>query len=349
MNIEIRNMKVEESEEVRKIGRKSFIGLEKLFFSKPKEALLALHNGNIIGGTTYKKITLSNGKNLAYIEFAFVKNEYAGQGIGKLLYLEVTKLFKNKGYENSLGIVSDDNVSSWKLFQSNDYIILNFKDLLLEFGFLDSIKIWYESILSFAVGYQLWMNNIKVDKKSSNVFLEYLLLNFVIFIPKFFYLKNFLSIFIYLLNIYTLLLIPLLAMKIFSIFNKRNWIFNTTRGGLLISIIISISGGFFPIVGRFYPNKYEKNPEFKKDMGQISLVHWLTLFTMIFISYTFKEHLNFFNMNYQMARYFLLYVTIPVYPFESHGGKRIWLWNRKIWLICFTLTILSFIFPIFSN
>ncbi len=81
MEITIREMQEDEATLVQKIGRSSFGFVERLFFDKPKNALVAVMDGEIVGATAYKIFSAKDHQKIGYVTFAFVKRGCEGKGI----------------------------------------------------------------------------------------------------------------------------------------------------------------------------------------------------------------------------------------------------------------------------
>jgi predicted N-acetyltransferase YhbS len=107
MNIIIRAMKDEESLDVRRLGRKTFMGFESLFMPTPKKALVALQGDKIVGAVLYKFLNLGK-KKVGYIDFAFVDASMHGFGVGNRLYHETTQLLWDEGCDYISALVKDD-------------------------------------------------------------------------------------------------------------------------------------------------------------------------------------------------------------------------------------------------
>lgn len=90
MEIAIRKMETHEASAVKKVARRAFSGgIESLFISKPKEAMVAVIDDKIVGGIIIKYTTTKN-KKIGYYDVAFVDPDYHNQGVGSLLYEKTT-------------------------------------------------------------------------------------------------------------------------------------------------------------------------------------------------------------------------------------------------------------------
>ena len=61
--------------------------LESLWVGKPKQAVVAVKDGKIVGAILYKFFQ-SSGRKVGYLDYAFVDPDFHGQGVGGILYKE---------------------------------------------------------------------------------------------------------------------------------------------------------------------------------------------------------------------------------------------------------------------
>ena len=333
MKIEFRKMEESEAKLVQKIGRKSFGPFEGIFFYKPKKGMLAVADGEIAGGAVYKIMNIKGNKRVAYVAFAFVSKEYRGIGIGKKLYHEVTEMIKKEGVDEITTIVADDNVASWKPFQNCGYNTITFSEFFSKFGILGGIKVWFGAVLAWAVGHQMWIKGATKKTTEFQEFVTFILLNLFVLMPGLLRLSSIKTVTFWIIAVNILIITPALVSKIMASFYKEEWEFQAVRGGVFVSLIVSGTGGSLPMIGRMYPKKYEKTADFKRKMGLISLAEWVTIFVLIIISDIMKETSLLFEITSGLGKGYLLYHTIPVYPFAYFGGKRIWDWNKYLLVI----------------
>lgn len=98
MEIHIRTMQPEEAKEALAVYRKSFGFPEGYFSPKPKEAIVAVADGKIVGGLFYKTKVIAK-KKLGYIDFLFTDPAHQGKGIARKLCAEGFKLMWEQGLQ----------------------------------------------------------------------------------------------------------------------------------------------------------------------------------------------------------------------------------------------------------
>lgn len=337
MEIIIREMQKDEAALVQRIGRPSFGFMEGLFFDKPKNALVAVIDGEIVGATAYKIFSAKDHQKIGYISFAFVKRGYEGKGIGTELYRNITSFLKEKGCATITATVKDDNVASWKLFENNGYNITSFSQILDAFGIPGAILFWINSIFAISTGFHLWTTLPPKSTSAIGKMGLYLFLNTFIFLPILLFEPSPSDFLIRGAAFLTLLIASVLGGKLATLFSKNKWDFHVMRGGVLIAMIITTLGGAFPIVGRFLPRRYNRTPEFRRSMALEGLSEWFAVLVLVAVGVILKEQSLYWKQIVTFGVGLLLYHSLPFYPFECFGGKRIWDYSKL--LSVFTMAI----------
>lgn len=340
MDISIRQMKAEEASLVHKLGKGSFDFVDNIFIAKPKNALLAIRGEEIVGSTSYKIFPAKNSQKIGYVETAFVKKGCEGQGIGNILYKEITDFLKIQGCTTVTAIVKDDNVASWRLFEKNDYHILSFIKLWKEYGLGGSLHLGFEGLMFIAVGYHMWSTVKTVKSNQLMQFFIFIILNIFAFIPRVFYLASLQDFIIQMVAVLILLVVPVLAGRLATLFYKEKWEFCVVRGGIFISLLVCAIGGIFPIVGRSFPKQYNHTDKLKRQMAIEALVEWTGALLLVVAGVYLKDEGRIWDFIRIFGKGLLLYRSIPIYPFESYGGGRIWGYNKALSIL---LLVVSFV------
>lgn len=342
--IVVRKMEPNEASAVKKVGQRTFGIVESLFVTRPKEAMIALLDDKIVGGIIIKYI-VSNGKKIGYYDGAFIDPDYQGLGIGNKLYAETTKYLWEQGCDALCALVKDDNVGSWKLFLNNGFSQTSIKEVIHQLGLGTVLKTYFTTPFFIANGMEFYLAvkeqsvQSKVCKTGSQIGL-YLLGNFLLMLPTLFMGRSNFGLFI---SAYMVLLIGgVLFSYIGTLFSKRQWYFRMNSGGAVLAAFINLSGAF-PMIGSWYPEKYENTQAFKKDMGISALWEWLFVLGVTFIALLLEP--LYFRYMAQIGGVFLIFRILIFYPFESFGGRRVYLWNKGWYGV---LTVLSILLLMFS-
>lgn len=340
MDIIIREMDPSEAQEVRKLGRRAFEGLESLWVSKPEKALVAIKDGKIVGAILYNFMT-SKGKKIGYMDYGFVDPNYHKEGIGRILYKESMEYLWRQGCVVLTAVVKDDNVGSWASLLKNDFVRVAISDLVREFGFAGALQHYFRTPLCIAPGMEYYVA-LKDEKCASSKgenrkeIASYLLINLLMFLiilmvnP-----QNTLDF----LTAYMIYFVGSIgASYVGTLFSKRGWKFRLNNGGLLMCALINLIG-IYPMIGNWYPEHYEKTKDFRRDMGITALCGWIFVLALTAIPVFFATEHIIFGYTYRLGLVFLIYRIFAIYPFESFGGKRLYEWNKGIYLVMSALSV----------
>lgn len=343
MEILIREMRVDETDAVFKLAKSCFTGLERLLIGKPGLALVATINNEIIGAAMYKTIKPGKIQKIAYIEFAFIRKDCRGKGIGKQMYYEITQFLKQKGCTSVTALVADDNAASWKLFEQNGYSPAGLLNLVSLYGIPGALKVWFSCMLGWAVGHRMWHTEIEYK---SNFLLEagtFLLINLLVIIPGLYRFKEPVFLLHWISAIFILIIIPVLFSSLATLFFSSKWHFQCIRGGILTSILVSITGGSLPLIGRMYPVVQENTASCRREMGIVALCEWIALSTLVAVAFFLRTIQPASSFIFFIGRLYLVFHCIPLYPFSSFGGKRIWNWSPVLLVALLVSVSLSFL------
>lgn len=345
MNITIREMQKDEVSLAWKTGRPSFSPVERLAFQKPKQAFLAFSDDEIVGMASYQIFPAKNNHKIGYVETGYVKKGLEGNGIGSALYQKATIFLKEQGCETVTATVRDDNIASWKLFQNNGYHVIGFLQMLQQYGLPGAIRLWFKSTLAIATGFHLWSTAPYKDSGTPHQLAVFAFLNLLILLSIFLFQGSAADFVFITAATACLLTAALLGGLIFTLFSKEKWHFRVTRGGLLVSVLLVATGTIWPVVGRFYPLEYKRTTAFRRSMGFEGLFEWLALLLVVSMAAVAKDQSLFLNDLVSLGATFLLFHSLPLYPFECFGGRRIWNYHKGLSTLTMIISaVLLFLF-----
>lgn len=333
--VTVRKMEPSEAVIVKKLAKKSFSWLERLFVGVPKEAMVAEISDRIVGGI-FIKYVVSGGKKTAYIETAFVVPEYHGQGIGGVLYEKAAAYLWGQDSDALTAIVKDDNVGSWKLFLNNGFSRVSIAEIVRCLGLKAAVVQYFATPLFASNGMEFYlsMKDVQVKQKdsgSSKQICCYLLANALLVLAAI--VENG-SVFSQLLCAYMMFLVAGVVLGYAgTLFSKRRWSFRLNSGGALLIGLINLIGGFYPMIGNWYPTEYEASAQFRKRMGVTALCDWLGVIFITVSAFALQADNSFTKILASLGCVFLLYRMIPIYPFEAYGGGRILRWSRCVYAV----------------
>ncbi|MDL2235683.1 GNAT family N-acetyltransferase [Christensenellaceae bacterium OttesenSCG-928-L17] len=338
----LREMLPEEGKALYKAALKSFSPVEAMGASVPKHAVVAAVSGEIAGSVFLTTFRGRNGQKIGYLNLGFIQKAYRGRGIGKQLYAYAVEKLKAEGCDVVTAMVKDDNVASWSLLERQGFSMIGLVALFRTFGFATGLLLWLKTLLCISCGMNFWVSETcKPAKSLSELF-------------------SFLSVNLGFILLYALLiskntgralsvslpagLIALVASILFGYIGTLlcggTWRFGLTRGGLLISSAIMLSGSFFPLLGRWYPAVWENTAAQKTQLGIQAACEW----GLLLLFY----HITFFFMGgalqtsiLQNLHGLLLFRVIAVFPFAHFGGARVWRWNKATFALFAAATLAS--------
>jgi GNAT superfamily N-acetyltransferase len=338
-------MRPEEANVLKKLGKRAFLSFESLFITMPKDALVAEIDGRIVSGVIVKIVKGTGSSKVGYIDFAFVDRAFQNQGIGNKIYKATIDYLWSEGCDFITALVKDDNVGSFALLEKNGLsrvTIYEARRVIGTKGFLNQLV---HTALSFGYGMDFYLGSSEKQKmvepkQNHNIeqISAYLGVNIGFLLLATFFTGNFT---IELLGAYlTLLGSTILSGFIMTFFSKREWNYRLLNGGIIFPVISTLLGGVFPMGGNWYPKKYENTRAFHKAMGLNASISWIALLLITYCTFFFdKNNLFYFYIN-QIGVMFLLYRVVAFYPLSSFGGRRVFIWNKAMYLILSILSIL---------
>ena len=330
MNLEIRQMRPQEARDTRRVAVKAF-GLFGKFIPAPKEAMIALVDGRIVGGFAYK-IKRCGGKKAGLVSWFFMHPDVAGQGIGKQLGDAGVQQMWDEGCDVITTFVRDDNVASWGAFVKNGFARGGVPALVKALGPLGLVQLfpyWFAPLHDFYIA----ARGGAVEEKRGGLgqVLLFALVNALLLLLSLWAFGA--EALVVIGGFLFVLLGGALAGGLGTLFSReRKWRFRMTTGGMGISLLVAVlRGGFFPVFGNLYPEQYENTPRFKRDMAIVAICGWL--FYMAAVAMTWVEGTILPPHAMGIAPIFLALKCLPFDGLGSLGGERVWRWNRPLFAI----------------
>lgn len=78
-------------------------------------------------------------------------------------------------------------------------------------------------------------------------------------------------------------------------------------------------------------------------MGMTALVSWIALLILTAFLVFSRSQGMIASVTKQVGVYLLIYRMIPIYPFESFGSKRVYDWNKGIYVVMALATLVVII------
>ncbi|MFN2363023.1 MAG: hypothetical protein ABR596_01905, partial [Halarsenatibacteraceae bacterium] len=118
------------------------------------------------------------------------------------------------------------------------------------------------------------------------------------------------------------------------------------ESGHIISFIIAIfTGGFMPVPGAFYPAGEDWSYDDKlKELARQALASVGILLVLGWgLNFNFIRETKFMEILLLAVTNMAIFdIVLPFFPFVSYNGRRIWDYNKIIWLVLF-ITLIGFV------
>lgn len=333
-------MRDAEAHEALVLSKKAFGLLEGTFIPKPKTGIVAVFDDKIVGGVFYKIATYGK-KKLGTIDFIFVDPSVHGKGVGKQLYEYAVIFLWEQGCDALAAIVRDDNIASWGIFVNGGFVRAGLPKLARLLG-LSGIAKMFLTTYGVSIGYECYIalpgreETLIYEKSASSAgqILAYITINLSIVAFLLFVIEHGLSFLAASLFVFSSCVLTGYTGTLLS---KHKWRFRLVAGGAgicllgIITMLVFKVFCFIPLVGNWYPHKYENSPHFKRDMAINAIFVWaylLALSAITIITDTFTPFLTYVSY---IASILLIIRCIPFDPATSYGGGRVFQWNKLVY------------------
>ena len=332
--MEIRRMRPDEAKEARNVARKAFGSVEGLFVTKFEDALIAVLDEKIVGGFVYK-ISNYGGKKIGFVSFLFIDPSMHGQGLGSRLTKEgIQHLWEKEKCDALVTFVRDDNVASWGTFKNNGFVQVSLSKIARFVGLLGLVKLYFTTGFYFAIGHDFYFalrdGESAVQYKNKGGIWQivgYILINILFLAGNISRIQHVHSFIAAIAIIFPGMVFAGYIGTLFSNRDKREWSFRFIEGGFIVYMLINIFG-IFPLIGGWYPVRYENTPEFKRDMGINAASVWVFLLCLktasLFIDNLIMAYIS------SVVTILIILRCLPIPVFYSAGFGRIYSWNKIV-------------------
>lgn len=361
--LKIRRMRPGEEKIVRSIVKETFPITAWLFFNHKPTTLVAVKENQIVAGIVYGQFAHSKAINSGAIYWLFTAPEHQGEGIGSKLIQKAIYKLKIGGCQEVFACIEGYNSSAFNLLNDQGFSKLNFFAQIKKFK-TNTVQIWYQTHHLFDLGHHLWHLDIKTSGKKTENELEEAKGKF-----------NDIKLWLFNLTLSSLIMfIALVRTELIDInpgdimtvfmaigvtFGIRDLAgiiagrgsglkleYNIWESGHVIAIIMAVfTGGYIPVPGTFYPegenwsyqNKLTKLArQSLASSGALLVLGW-------FLKFNFLSQTKFLEILLMAVTNMLIFdVALPFFPFVSYNGRRIWDYNKLIWLALF-IALIGFI------
>lgn len=355
-DIMIRKMEEEDKDQVITAMRRSFSVIARCFFSFSPNVLVGERNGEILGAVVLKTFKISANTKGGLIAWIFTVPEARGLGLGQALTEAGIEFFESVGCQEIFAAVEGYNSSSRKLFASRGFGIISPGRQFSRYG-LKTLRLWLQTFHLVDVGHFLWMKPAPVKKDNPTLQLGgTIIVTSLIWLLILWRTSG-------KLNPLSWLAFSLATIVLFGIRYLGMWLAGKHQGlqvryrawesGFPVSIIVALlMGGPYLVPGGLYPlgNDWRYRDLFPQlsmmSLSGILSLLMMTTLTAISLNYNLipRELTIWFNALLNVGLPLLFFDTcLPFFPFSCFNGRRVWEWNKLVWLIL-SLVVVSMLY-----
>jgi len=361
--LKIRRMRPGEEKVVKSIAKRAFPFTAWLFFSHKPTTLVAIKENEIVAGVVYGRFNYSKDISSGAIYWLFTAPEYQREGIGRNLVNEAVNKLKVGGCQEVFACIEGYNSSSFQLFNNQGFSKLSLFDQIKKFN-IKTLYLWYQTHHLFDLGHKLWYldikeNEMKIESESGegknklkdikfwvfNIMISSLIM-FIALLRTDLIDVNIGDIFAVIMAIGVTFGIRDLAGIIAGKGAGLKLEYNIWESGHIISIIMAVfAGGYIPVPGTFYPEGDDWSYQNKlTGLARQSLASTGALLVLGWsLNFNFIGETKFIEILLMAVTNMAIFdIALPFFPFVSYNSRRIWDYNRIIWLILL-ITLLGFI------
>ncbi|NTU76106.1 MAG: GNAT family N-acetyltransferase, partial [Anaerolineaceae bacterium] len=331
-----------------RVMRRAFPPLQTLFFSWGAQNLVAEMGGKIVGAIVLKEIEVGDNRKAGFVSWVFTDPDVRGSGAGQALLDAAIKIFDRDGCSSVMACVEGFNTSSSKLFASRECEILSPLQQARLFGIHFPV-VWIKMFHIMDIGHFVWARPVPAQTVSSFAsWIFSLLANILVMLLVSYGANGYLP-----LAGFAYYQIPLAVLITFGLrsgamllaarMQGLKVVFRPWESGFPLSFLIAaIFFSFFPMPGSFYPKSHQWTsrdalPLLAKTalagIVSVLLLCWGLLMFLRNADYS-PELGGFLTLLLSTASPLLLFDTLcAFFPFASFNGRRVWDWNKWVWLV----------------
>lgn len=358
----IRLMKKEEKRAVKKIMRRSFPFLARLFFSITPHTFVAEREKELIGGIVLSLFPLKEGRG-GLIGWIFALPTARNHGVASTLLEHALDFFEKEGVYRAFACIEGYNTSSSNLFQGKGFSYLSIVDQLKTFGFSTPL-IWFHCQHFLDIGHFLWSKPLKKDseekieetqERSIGLWGSVFLVNSLLLLLSLWRIGSLQREHFYLapLSILLFLFIRDMSMAIAGRAQGLDLRYRAWESGLTLGALIAILfGGFFFAPGSRYPIKREWRYKdclpslgYMGMAGALSVILLTLLLSLLKSSSLLSPKLKeLILLPISIGKHLSLIDTLFVFfPLSSFNGRRVLDFNVFLWILLAFLSLITFL------
>lgn len=354
--IQIRPMQPAEKPAVKAIMRQSFPLVQQWFFSWSKHVLVADREGELLGAIVLKLYDLPEERKGGLVSWVFIAPAARGLRLGQRLVEAGLDFFEREGCDEVTACVEGFNTSSSKIFATRGFELLSFADQVRRYG-TGILGLWWKIFHFVDIGHFVWARPAEESKNSPwAIWLGSLLVNALVASLAMWRGNGFAPLGGTPVAMFIVLLVALglrtLAMQLAARAQGMKVQFRPWESGFFLSVGIALAGGgYFPMPGAVYPTTYRWS--YSKDQtahARIALAGVLPTLVLVWVVWAMLRFGGFspvVEVPLSVAQFILkplalFDIALPFFPFVSFNGRRIWDWNKAVWVVLAAAAVVVF-------
>jgi GNAT superfamily N-acetyltransferase len=345
--VNVRPAGKEEKPAVQAVFRQAFPLLQRPFFTWSDHVLVAEYGGAVVGAVILEFYPLPEQRKGGYVAWLFTAPQVRGLGAGQRLVEAALAFFDEQGCAEASALVEGYNTSSMKQFATRGFGLLSPGQQVQRYGWWLPV-VWVKTFHMFDIGHYLWARPAAAAPDSplmqwlgmlaANILAAWLALwgrgGFSRFDPAAF------------------IAVPLLLALFFGLrtllmqaagraqglkLRYRAW-----ESAVPLSFLISlIFRYFFTVPGGLYP--HAPTYRYRTDAPKLGRAALAGIAPTLLLGWAAWAGLNIGSPQPAAAAWleYALLIAQPLalfdtvmafFPFVSFNGRRVWDWNRLVWL-----------------
>ncbi|MDD4074526.1 MAG: GNAT family N-acetyltransferase [Eubacteriales bacterium] len=332
MEFTLREIRPEETEALARKAKACFTFFERLGVGKPSQGIVIEENGALCGGAFLKIVEFPQGKRIGYFDVGFVCPAYRGTGVADKLYKGAVEYLQARGCQYVAAMIIDENMKSKTRAEAAGLHESMFFDMSRYVGWGGCAKFCLRFFAATLTGTncKLYTNMPQSDWGEGPSLAVMAAFNLIALCISGWLSKGFAGFEPAMQGGALMIAVSTLGSFLGSRIAGGRWRYAVPSGGAGLAFALTALGGFYPWMGRMYPIKYENTPQGAKRLGICGMTEWLfVLAATVLCLYGMKLHAA-LDKAAMYGCVFLLYHSIPCFPFSTMGQKRDWEWNKPV-------------------
>ena len=348
-DVNIRPIRDDDRLKVRSIVRRAFPFLDQCCFEWTPNVLVVERGGQLLGAIVLKLFAIPHNRKAGSIAWVVVAPEARGQGWGQRLVEAGLDFLEGQGCDEILTTVEGFNTSSSKLFATRGFGILSPGAQFRRYG-LATFAVWARLSHYFEFGYFLWARPAPLEADSPTLqWWGTIAANSGIGFLMLWQLGDAEA-----MEPMMWLVLPPILIVLFGLRYLGMWLVARRQGlevrfrawesafPLAIAIALIFGGAMYPIPGGIYPTTNQwRYRDWLPTLGWVAFAGTLPVLLLIWGVWILSQ-MNLaspylracLNVTLWLGKPLILFdIAMPFFPFICFNGRRLWDWNKIVWIL----------------